>query len=216
MDALLMCGGRGTRLDAETEKPLVSVGGVPMVDRVVGALRGSRVDRVYAVVSPHAPATAAHLSGELRRVDAPGDGYVADLGIAIESGPVEPPVLTAAADLPLLAPAAVDRLLSVARGSDSGPTGGAGEAAVASTTTLVPAALKRELGVSVDGDGVWVPAGLNVVGSEPDGAGSRQSPSGSGRRRDHRTWDARLAVNVNRAADRRVAERLSREVENGP
>jgi len=59
VDALVMCGGLGSRLDGDVEKPLVEVGGARMVDRVVAALVGSPVDDVYAVTSPNAPATAA-------------------------------------------------------------------------------------------------------------------------------------------------------------
>lgn len=43
MPALLLCGGRGTRLDGEQEKPLVSVGDRPMVGRVLEALDAARV-----------------------------------------------------------------------------------------------------------------------------------------------------------------------------
>ena len=43
MPALLLCGGRGTRLGGEREKPLVSVGDRPMVGRVLEALDAARI-----------------------------------------------------------------------------------------------------------------------------------------------------------------------------
>ncbi|WP_336038084.1 NTP transferase domain-containing protein [Halobacterium yunchengense] len=172
-----MCGGRGTRLDAAVEKPLFPVAGTPMVDRVRDALAASRVDAAHAVVSPHAPATRDHLAGDLPLVETPGDGYVEDLRVALEA--VEPPVLTVAADLPLLDGEVLDRVLDAAGGS---------------TSVAVPAALKELLGASVDGDGAWVPAGVNVVADDEDAL--------------QRSYDARLAVNVNRRADAAVAERL--------
>jgi adenosylcobinamide-phosphate guanylyltransferase len=175
-----MCGGRGTRLDSDTEKPLFDVAGRPMVDRVRDALAAAdRVDTTHAVVSPHAPETRAHLDGELPLVETPGDGYVADLGVALDA--VEPPVLTVAADLPLLAGDAVDHVLAATDGS---------------TSVCVPRALKELLGASVDSDDTWVPTGVNVVGDD-DGASDVS-----------RSYDARLAVNVNRRADAAVAERL--------
>ncbi|TKX80994.1 NTP transferase domain-containing protein [Halorubrum sp. SD626R] len=199
-----MCGGRGTRLGGETEKPLTPVAGRPMVDRVCDALAGSRVETAHAVVSPHASATRAHLIDErpdLPAIDAPGDGYVADLGYAIEeiaggkSGTA--PLLTVAADLPLLDPEAVNGAIDAARAAgDDGP---------ASLTVCVPASRKRELGVSadaateVDGREV-VPAGINVVG------GSSESDSDDSV--VHLTEDVRLAVNVNYPSDVQVAERL--------
>lgn len=177
-----MCGGRGTRLDAATEKPLYEVGGRPMVDRVRDALAASRVDAVYAVGSPRTPLTRDHV--DLPYVEAPGEGYVADLQYALER--VDRPVLTVAADLPLLAGDAIDAVLDEFDG--------------ASLAVRVPAALKRALGTSVDTtttvDGrEFAPTGVNVVA-----------------RRDEDdafvTTDARFAVNVNRVSDARVAEAL--------
>ncbi|PSP82489.1 cobalamin biosynthesis protein CobY [Halobacteriales archaeon QS_1_68_17] len=183
MDALVICGGKGTRLDAPVEKPLFEVCGRPMVDRVTGALAASRVDDVFAVVSSHTPVTRTHVDCPV--IETPGDGYVSDLRVALDDPRVSPPVATVVSDLPLLPAAAVDRALAAHDGG--------------SLTVAVPAALKRALGVSVDRtldrDGTEAaPAGLNVVGDGPE--------------RTTVSWDARLAVNVNRRADAAVAERL--------
>ena len=67
-----MCGGCGTRLDTEVEKPLFRVDGVPMVDRVFGALAESHVDTAYAVTSPAVPETRAYLDGPC--IETPGEG----------------------------------------------------------------------------------------------------------------------------------------------
>ncbi|SDF01558.1 GTP:adenosylcobinamide-phosphate guanylyltransferase [Halorubrum xinjiangense] len=214
-----MCGGRGTRLGGG-EKPLAPVAGRPMVDRALDALAASRVETAYAAVSPHTPRTrerlverrsagAAERSGdgsgstagsvEVRIVDTPGDGYVADLRTALAAGP-EPPVLTLAVDLPLLDGAAVNTVLDAHAAADAD-----------ALSVRVPASRKRELGASADaatrygdegsGDGSTVdrvPAGVNVVGAL-DGAGDEAVRA---------TRDARLAVNVNRPGDRRLAERI--------
>jgi adenosylcobinamide-phosphate guanylyltransferase len=208
-----MCGGRGTRLDADREKPLVPVAGRPMVDRVRDALAAARIDRIHAVVSPHTPDTRAHLAdadaGALSLVDAPGEGYVADLGHALDA--VGRPALTVAADLPLLAPGPVDRALAAARVADpdrppadpdrppADPDRPPADPA-RGVAVHVPAALKRRLGASLDTtvahEGrTLAPAGLNVVADGPD--------------RIRISHDARLAVNVNRPADRSLAEALA-------
>ena len=175
-----MCGGRGTRLDSDAEKPLFEVAGRPMVDRVRDALADSRVETARAVVSPQAPATRDHLDGDLPLVETPGDGYVADLGVALDA--VETPVLTVAADLPLLAGDVVDDVLAAADGS---------------TSVRVPAVLKTALGASTDAaaDSGWVPTGVNVVGDDGEDSVLR-------------SWDARLAVNVNRRRDAELAARV--------
>jgi len=172
-----MCGGRGTRLDRD-EKPLVEVGGAPMVERVRRALSASRVGRVYAVTGPQAPETAGFL--DCPQVDAPGEGYVPDLQYALADDRVAKPVLTVAADIPLLTAAAVDSTLEAADGA---------------TTVAVPVGRKRALGVTVDtafgaGGRRLAPSGLNVVGA---GEGLVVA-TGRG-----------LAVNVNHPSDLRRA-----------
>ena len=200
MDALVMCGGRGTRLDGETEKPLVDVAGEPMVDRVLAALADSRVESAYAVVSPQAPETRAHVEGGVPLVETPGEGYVADLRRALDDSRVDRPVLTVAADLPLLDGEVVDRVLDA---HDDG-----------SLTAAVPTERKRELGVSVDttfeGAGQELaPAGVNVVGGSGDDDSDDVDGAGSGADGGMLVVDdARLAVNLNRPPDRGVAERL--------
>ncbi|WP_170832131.1 NTP transferase domain-containing protein [Haloarcula vallismortis] len=176
-----MCGGRGTRLDTDAEKPLFRVGGVPMVDRVVGALQDSAVERVIAVTSPNAPETRSHLN--VPCIETPGEGYVADLDTALADDRLSRPALTVAADLPLLEGEVVDRVLDTHEGG--------------SLTVLVPASLKRALGVSddttfEDGGREVAPTGVNVVGDGPDDARLMR--------------DRRVAVNVNTLADARVAE----------
>ena len=215
-----MCGGRGTRLDGDREKPLVPVAGRAMVDRVFDALAAAeRVETAYAAVSPHTPRTRERLvareggegsgpdaesadkSGETSIVDTPGDGYVADLRAALRAGPTAP-TLTVAADLPLLDGAAVDAVCDAHAAADAD-----------ALSVRVPAARKRELGASADaatryGDSgadegetperVDLPAGINVVAALDD----------AGDEAVRTARDARLAVNVNRPADRRLAERI--------
>ncbi|WP_181685060.1 NTP transferase domain-containing protein [Halorhabdus salina] len=179
-----MCGGRGTRLELEPEKPLVEIVGRPLVDRVANALETSSVDQTYAVTSPNAPRTREHIA--LPTIDTPGDGYVADLQYALNR--VERPVLTVAADLPLLSGETVDSILDSHEGN--------------SMTACVPAALKRRLGASIDTTiaadaSDLVPSGLNVIAASD---------------RDRRVVfeKPRLAVNVNHARDAQVAAALLR------
>lgn len=174
-----MCGGEGTRLDSDREKPMVRVGGTPMVERVVGALESSSVERVVAVVSPATPETAATV--ECPTIETPGDGYVADLNRALADDRIARPVVTVAADLPLLDGDAVDAVLAAADGSCS---------------VVVPVGRKRALGLSVDTQfryrGLAVtPAGVNVVDTDGDSVLLRRDPQ--------------YAYNVNRRKDLHAA-----------
>lgn len=183
-----MCGGRGTRLEADREKPLVRIGGTPMVDRVLEALESSRVGTIYAAVSPNASETAEHLAGDPRAtlVETPGEGYVDDLLVALE-GPLELPILTVAADLPLLSGPAVDRVLERTRARR--------EDGRESATVCVPVALKRRLGASVESTRSphLAPTGVNIVGDSVTDM-------------TYVSYDPRLAINVNRPEDARIAE----------
>ncbi|UTF55455.1 NTP transferase domain-containing protein [Natronosalvus rutilus] len=218
-----MAGGRGTRLESRVEKPLYEIGGVAMIDRVLTALEASAVGRITVAVSPNAPDTRDYLveldctrSLEVDGVVEPlepvtpakpvwviesaGDGYVSDLGSILESNsiPISTPVLTAAADLPLLEGATVDGVLERyrrrvrARGRDGGTDGEA-----PSMTVCVPTALKRRLELSVDttleSDRHLAPTGVNVVGTSNETMIAR-------------SYDHRLACNVNRRTDARVAK----------
>ncbi|ELZ18783.1 GTP:adenosylcobinamide-phosphate guanylyl transferase-like protein [Haloterrigena salina JCM 13891] len=183
-----MCGGKGTRLESPREKPLHPIDGVAMVDRVLAGLEESRVDAVYAAVSLNAPETRTHLErvDGVTTIETAGDGYVADLMALLERPAIEPPILTVAADVPLLAGAAVNRIIEPYRDRDT----------TASLTVAVPVALKRRLGVSVDAtleaDDHLAPTGVNVVGDSDESM-----------TRVH--YDPRLAINVNRREDARIA-----------
>lgn len=180
-----MCGGQGSRLDSDCEKPLFEIGGRSMIDRVLAALEASTVDTVHAAVSPQTPETSAYLKDRsVSRIQTPGEGYVSDLDAALET--VGEPVLTVVSDLPLLSASLVDRILETYNGD--------------SLAVYTPVPLKRQLGLSVDitlegNNRELTPAGLNIVA---DGTEHR-----------HVSYDVRLAVNVNRLADAEIAEAIA-------
>jgi adenosylcobinamide-phosphate guanylyltransferase len=164
-----------------------------MVDAVCDALADSRAERVAAAVSLHTPDTRAHLRerADCTVVETPGEGYVADLDVALDAAGFARPVLTCAADLPLLTADVVDAVLAAHADREA-----------TSLTVAVPAALKRELGVSCDTtferEGrELAPTGLNVLGDDEGGVLVRA--------------DDRLAVNVNHRADAAVAASIAEQ-----
>ena len=189
-----MCGGRGSRLATDVEKPLVEIGGEAMVDRVRRALEASSIETTYAVVSPLAPRTQEDLTcRDIPQIETPGAGYVQDLGEALADPRIDRPVLTVATDLPLLDATAIDDVLAA---YDRRRTGGPAP----SMTVCVPVEVKERLGLTVDdrlrADDSLTPTGLNVVGAE------------SGRELRYVTDDTGVATNVNRPTDARIAEAL--------
>ncbi len=223
LPAVLLCGGRGTRLGGDVEKPLVEVGGRPMIARVLDALADAGVSRVAAVASPHAPDTRRALVSGLAEeaavpctvLDGSGEGYVADLEVGLSA--VDGPAVTVAADLPLLRGRDVEAAIGEAVPAGSAPdevgpppdgtisardeTTAPPDDPVRSVTVCVPVAYKRELGASVDSsfehDGTAVaPTGLNVVGEGSDRVVLRERDS--------------VAINVNRPGDLELARRILR------
>ncbi len=106
----VLAGGRGRRLAMPRgEKPLVRVGGRPMLARVLSAVRDVPSVDPWVVVSPATPRT----EGFCRRAGipvlvAPGAGYSADVGYLAQR---TRRFATVSADLPFLAPSTLGRFL---------------------------------------------------------------------------------------------------------
>ena len=65
--ALVMAGGKGTRMALAEEKPMLRLGGKPVVALVIEALRNAKkVDSVVVAVSDYTPKTAK-VSGKFSR-----------------------------------------------------------------------------------------------------------------------------------------------------
>jgi adenosylcobinamide-phosphate guanylyltransferase len=98
-----MCGGKATRMQSGTEKPLLNVGNIPMVERVASALAGSRrFERIVAAVSPNAPKTREFLKSKgIEVIETAGEGYPQDLSRLLAKLKPEK-VMVVPADVPLL------------------------------------------------------------------------------------------------------------------
>lgn len=111
--AVVMAGGRGKRLALSMEKPMLEVGGKPVVEYVLAALKNAKnVQSVVVTVSAFTPKTAAYL--ETRNVTilrTPGDEYVADLAYTIRILKLDK-VLAVGADLPLITSDVIDDVVA--------------------------------------------------------------------------------------------------------
>jgi adenosylcobinamide-phosphate guanylyltransferase len=156
--ALIMAGGQATRMKTTTEKPLLEVGGRPMIERVAAALKQSRmVDRIVVAVSRNTPRTALKASQlSMEVLQTPGEGYISDMRYAIRKLGLSV-VLTVAADIPFITTEIVDR--AVEKYMSSGKP---------SLAVMAPADLYRRLGsepeyvFQIDGQKL-VPIGLNMI-----------------------------------------------------
>jgi adenosylcobinamide-phosphate guanylyltransferase len=203
--ALVMAGGKGVRMVLSEEKPLLMVGGKPVIEHVLVALENAeKVDSVVVAVSDYTPKTAEHVAKfSVKVVKTPGIEYVSDMRYAVKALKLHA-VLAVAADLPLITSEIIDDI--VARYERCGKP---------ALTVVVPMAAKAKLGLGgeysfkFDGRRV-VPAGINVI---------------DGRRIGEEELDEAIcvvdrnevAVNINTIQELKIAEELfqKKHLENG-
>jgi adenosylcobinamide-phosphate guanylyltransferase len=156
--AVVMAGGKGTRLALKEEKPLLEVGGKPVIDHVLAALKNAqKLVGVAVAVSYYTPKTAAYLKGSSVQVlKTPGNEYVSDLAYVVKTLKLEV-VLALPADMPLIKGEIIDDVIE--------HFSAAGKPALA---VAVPLETKKRLGMGLgyafEHDGqVVVPAGINMI-----------------------------------------------------
>jgi len=194
LDALVMAGGRGSRLK-RGEKPLVTLFGRPLIDYVTLALEESTVGRIYVATTENVPQTKAWAeSRDLSVVETPGMGFVADMVYAIKAAKVTDPIMIIMADLPLVSADLIDTIIEIYE-----------EHPEPALSTHTPLHLHSRLGRRPDSlfnyrGQLIVPAGINVL----DGAEIEKEQD------DYHLILERieLAVNVNVAEDLMLCEKI--------
>ena len=156
MEALVMAGGKGTRMGGG-EKPLMELLGKPMISYVLKALSDSHsISKINVAVSPDVPLTAEYVKSDsnLTLVMTPGSGYIEDMGYAIRTLGLYRPVLVVAADLPLITPEVIDLIADEYKKSGREALSARVEADLAPWPADV---------VLNDTEKPTIPAGINVV-----------------------------------------------------
>ena len=196
LTALVMAGGKGTRMALSEEKPLLRVGGKPVIEHVLTALKKSKkVNSIVVAVSDYTPKTA-QLMRQLKVsvIKTPGKEYVSDMGYAVRTLGLQT-VLAIGADFPLITGEVVDSIVEAYERC--------GKPAL---SVVVPIETKEQMGLGgkygfeFNGKCV-VPAGINVI---------------NGRRIDEEELDEAIyvlnrkevAVNINTVEELRIAESL--------
>jgi adenosylcobinamide-phosphate guanylyltransferase len=194
LDALVMAGGKGTRLKMG-EKPLVSLLGRPLIDYVVSALEDSISGRIFVAATKNAPLTRGWARERgLYVVDTPGIGFVADMVSGVESACVTKPILIIMADLPLITSDLIDEVMDIYE-----------QRPEPALSTHTPLHLHGRLGRRPDSlfnyqGQLIVPAGINVL----DGSRIKEEQEDF-----HLILERmELAVNVNTADDLQLCEKI--------
>ena len=114
MEALIMAGGKGTRLCKNgVEKPYINVAGKHVIEHVINALKKAKcVDRILVTVSPNTKKTEEFLMtlDDVEIIRSSGEDYVGDLHAAysVMNGKY---VFSTPSDLPLLKSFTVDNFI---------------------------------------------------------------------------------------------------------
>ena len=195
--ALVMGGGKGTRMKLADEKPLIKVCGKSSIEYVLAALKNAKkIDSIIVATSSATPKTTQFMNKlGVKVIETPGKDYVSDMGYAVQTLKLGV-FLAIAADLPLVQGEMIDAI--VERYERCGKP---------ALTVAVPLETKTKLGMCIEysfkmGSRDVVPVGINVI-------------NGSKRYGDE--WldqdiflfdHEELAVNINTVQELELVERL--------
>lgn len=193
--AILMAGGRGTRLKVPCEKPLFKLHDKPLIKYVIDNINQSKfIDKLFIAVSPNTPETTKYLNsadGDFKILNTSGEDYLTDLSYILdyfEKKSKDDVLLFINADLPFISTQTIDYVLDYYLNSDKD-----------ALSTLVPVEIFEKLGLdySYEFNG-YVPSGLNVLRS----VNIVQDEDQLVIPKDE------LALNINTIPDSKVAEKL--------
>jgi len=194
--ALVMAGGKGSRMALSEEKPLLQVGGKPVIEHVLTALKNAKkVGSVVVAVSDYTPKTAKLLSKfPVSVIHTPGKEFVSDMGYAVRALKLQT-VLAIGADFPLITAEVIDGIVECYE-----------QCGKPALTVAVPMETKAKLGLGekygfeLNGKRV-VPAGINVIdGLRIDEAELEEKTCVLDRKE--------VAVNINTVEELHIAQEL--------
>lgn len=194
--ALIMAGGKGERMKLSEEKPLLQVGGKPVIEHVLTALKNAKkVNSIVVAVSDYTPKTAkVMLRYPVSVVKTPGKEYVSDMRYAVRTLNLQT-VLAIGADLPLIKSEIIDDIVKHYE-----KCGKPALSVVVSKETKAMLGLAGKYEFTLNGKHL-VPAGINVI---------------DGRRIDDKELDEEIyvsdrkevAMNINTVEELHIAEGL--------
>lgn len=193
--AILMAGGRGTRLKVPCEKPLFRLHDKPLIKYVLDNLKLSKlIDEVVIAVSPNTKETTLYLKSlneDFKILDTSGEDYLTDLSYILdyfEKKSKDDILVFINADLPFISAETIDHVLECYLEGDKD-----------ALSVLVPVEIFENLGLeyAYDFDGN-VPSGLNVLRSENIIQDENQLVIPK----------VELALNINTIPDSEIAEKL--------
>ena len=114
--ALIMAGGKGTRMHSEFEKPMIKVNNKPMIGYVIEALMESKyIDKILVAISKNTLLTREYVKDfPVTIIDTEAKGYLEDLSEILQNRKYleeDEVVMTIVADLPFIRSEQLDDVL---------------------------------------------------------------------------------------------------------
>ena len=196
--ALIMAGGRGSRMCLPSEKPLLPFLGKPLVDWVAEAVASAKkVSEFYVVTSANTPETEKHcLKKGWRVLRTDAQGYHSDLKQAVSKANLMGPVLTIPADVPAITGQVLDKIIDAFEvcGKDF-------------LTVFVPIKARQDLGLSISSTdeykGEWYAvSGVNIIN------GTKIQSDGKIETSAIITEETEVLLNINTVKDLEIAEKI--------
>ena len=196
--ALIMAGGRGSRMGLPTEKPLLPFLGKPLVDWVVQAVASAgKVSEFYVITSANTPETEKYcLAKGWKVLHTDAKGYHNDLKQAVLRAGLMGPVLTMPSDVPAITGRFLDRVISEFEvcGKDF-------------LAVFVPIKARQDLGLSISSTdeykGVWYAvSGVNIIDSAKIQCDGKIETSAI------ITEETEVLLNINTVKDLEIAEKI--------
>lgn len=193
----------GRRLGRD-EKPLTLLLGKPLIHYVLDALLDSKnIDRIFVATSPRVKKTNDWLCDfkkehdTVKIIPTQGEGFVNDMALAVEKAGIKKHVFIIMADLPLITPALIDRIIEKYH-----------EINTPALSVHMKLDVFTGLGLRPDtvfhkNNGFIVPCGINIL--DADRIREEQEDF------NLILEDEELALNVNTPEDLKVCERILKE-----
>jgi adenosylcobinamide-phosphate guanylyltransferase len=196
--ALIMAGGKGSRMGLPVEKPLLLLLGKPLIDWVTIAVASAKnISEFFVVTSSNTTQTEKHcqsMGWKILHTDA--KGYHNDLKQAASIAGLTGPILTVPADSPAVTGKFLDKTINQFQHSGKD-----------FFAVFVPIQTREDLGLSVDSTdeymGQWYAvSGVNVVD------GTKIQMEGKIETSAVITEEVEVLLNINTLKDLEVAEKI--------
>ena len=199
--ALIMAGGRGSRMGLPVEKPLLPFLGKPLVDWVTEAVASAKkVSEFYVVTSTNTPETEKHCLNrgwKILRTDA--NGYHDDLKQAVSKVNFMGSLLTMSSDVPAITGRFLDKVISEFEvcGKDF-------------LAVFVPIKTRLDVGLSISSTDEYKSeqygvTGVNIINGSKIQGNSRIETS------IIITQETEVLLNINTIKDLEIAEKIMRK-----